>query len=256
MIHLIIPDSHVKPGISNERFKRLSRLILDLKPDVIVNLGDFADMPSLSSYDKGTKGYEGRRYIKDINAAIEANDILFSEINKYNKIKKRAKKKGYYPKTVFCYGNHEYRIERAVNSDAILEGVIGLDDLNYSEYYDILIPYLSSITIDGISYSHCYQYDNSPAIIGGVHQAHTLLSQKHNSVTVGHSHKLDFKVHTSVQGNKLMGLVAGCFFQHQEDYAHMSNKSWWRGVVIKHNVHNGYYDPEFLSIKRLEKLYG
>jgi len=36
---------------------------VDKKPDVIVHIGDHWDMPSLSHYDKGTKSFEGRRYL-------------------------------------------------------------------------------------------------------------------------------------------------------------------------------------------------
>jgi len=59
---LIIGDPHAHPDYDNKRFTALGKYILKTKPDIIVCLGDFADMPSLSSYDKGTKGFEGRRY--------------------------------------------------------------------------------------------------------------------------------------------------------------------------------------------------
>ena len=75
MKHLVIGDSHAKPGISNRRFEWLGKLILDEKPDVIIDIGDFEDMPSLSSYDVGKKSYEGRRYIKDLESAWEARAL-------------------------------------------------------------------------------------------------------------------------------------------------------------------------------------
>jgi hypothetical protein len=40
---------------------------VDYRPDVVVNIGDFADMPSLSTHDKvGSKYFEGKRYKDDI----------------------------------------------------------------------------------------------------------------------------------------------------------------------------------------------
>ena len=48
---LVIPDGHAEPGINNDRWAALGEYILTYRPDVIVNLGDMADMPSLSSYD-------------------------------------------------------------------------------------------------------------------------------------------------------------------------------------------------------------
>lgn len=53
--HLIIPDTQVKEGIDFEYLTRIGQYIVDVKPDVVIHLGDFADMPSLSSYDVGKK---------------------------------------------------------------------------------------------------------------------------------------------------------------------------------------------------------
>ena len=102
--HLIIPDSHAHPGHDNERAIWLGKLIKDIKPDVVINLGDAADMPSLSGYEKGLKSFHGRRYIDDINSHLDFQDKLWHTI-------KKTKKK--LPYRVFLHGNHEYRIHRA-----------------------------------------------------------------------------------------------------------------------------------------------
>ena len=49
---LIIPDCHAHPDYDNNRFDWLGNLIIEERPDTILCLGDLADMPSLSSYDK------------------------------------------------------------------------------------------------------------------------------------------------------------------------------------------------------------
>ena len=69
MKHLIIPDTQVKRGVDLSYLEWIGKYIVDKKPDVIVQIGDFADMPSLSSYDVGKKSFEGRRYKDDIEAA-------------------------------------------------------------------------------------------------------------------------------------------------------------------------------------------
>ena len=76
MKHLIIPDTQVKRGVDLSYLEWIGKYIVDKKPDVIVQIGDFADMPSLSSYDVGKKSFEGRRYKDDIEAAREGMDIL------------------------------------------------------------------------------------------------------------------------------------------------------------------------------------
>ena len=64
---LVIPDCQVKPGIPTEHLEWAGKAIVDYRPDVVVNIGDFADMPSLSTHDKiGSKYFEGKRYKDDI----------------------------------------------------------------------------------------------------------------------------------------------------------------------------------------------
>ena len=70
--HLIIPDTQCKSGQDFSFLDKIGKYIVEKQPDVVIHLGDFADMPSLSSYDKGKKSFEGRRYTKDIASAKEA----------------------------------------------------------------------------------------------------------------------------------------------------------------------------------------
>ena len=53
----VIPDCQIKEGVPTEHLEWAGQYIADKKPDVIVNIGDFWDMPSLSSYDKGRKDF-------------------------------------------------------------------------------------------------------------------------------------------------------------------------------------------------------
>ena len=96
---LVIGDPHAHPDYDNKRFTVLGKYIAREKPDVIVCIGDMADMPSLSSYDRGTKGFEGKRYNKDIKAVLDAQDKLLTPI---------AKARGYNPVLHMCMGNFEY----------------------------------------------------------------------------------------------------------------------------------------------------
>jgi hypothetical protein len=154
-IHLVIPDSHAKPGEGNKRALWVAELIKEVKPDVVIHLGDSADMPSLSSYDRGTKGFHGRRYKDDIDAHLDFQDKLWSPV-------KKAKKR--LPLRIFMHGNHEERINRAVQSSSELDGTIGYEDLNLSEWYDEEYEYNGTTpavaVVDGIAGStvltRCY----------------------------------------------------------------------------------------------------
>lgn len=249
--HLIIPDSHAHPDYHNKRFNWLGELIVDLKPDVVINMGDMSDMPSLCSYDKGTKGFEGRRYHKDIQSVLDAQERMFAPI-------KRAKKKR--PRFVMLEGNHEHRIERAISTDAAhLEGIISLDDLQYEDFGWEFVKYNGStpgiIEIDGIAYAHYFTSGIMGRAMGGVHPAYQLLTKQFMSCTQGHTHTTDYCVRTAANGRMIMGLVAGVYQDYFADFAGEANELWWKGVIFKQNVEKGQYDPQWISMEAIKKAY-
>ena len=108
--HLIVPDTQCKDGDNFEFLSWIGQYILDQRPDTVIHLGDFADMESLSSYDVGKKSFEGKRYIKDIQAAHVAMGQLLSPLKEFNVKVKRNKEKQYKPRLVLTLGNHEQRL--------------------------------------------------------------------------------------------------------------------------------------------------
>ena len=249
--HLIIPDSHAHPKHHNKRAEWLGKLINDIKPDVVVHLGDSADMPSLSSYDRGTKAFQGRNYRADIDAHLDFNDRLWDTV-------RSAKRK--LPVRYFFEGNHEHRITKAINLQPELEGAISFDDLELERYYDEIVPYNGRspgvLSVDGISYAHFFISGVMGKPLGGTHPAYSILSKGHGSSTAGDLHLLSYEVQTGIGGKRIQGLVAGCYQDYDADWAGEANKLWWRGVVVKRNVENGNYDPSFISLAALKKEYG
>lgn len=249
--HLIIPDQHAHPEYHNDRATWVSKLIKDIRPDVVINMGDAADMPSLSSYDKGTKGFEGRNYRKDINSHLEFQDRMWVPV-------KRSKKK--LPYRLVLEGNHEHRIKRAINSSPELDGAISFSDLDFNSYYDNVVEYTGNtpgvVTVDGVSYAHYFISGVAQRPVSGEHQAYTLLTKQFTSCTQGHTHTTDFAVRTDVNGRRMMGLVCGVYQDYWSDWAGEANRMWWSGVVVKRNVEDGHYDPQWISLEALRKEYG
>ena len=249
--HLVIPDQHAHPDFHNKRADWLGHLINDIKPDVVINLGDTADMPSLSSYDKGTKGFIGRNYKKDVESAAEFEDRMWS-------IVKKAKKR--LPRRIKLHGNHEHRIAKAINSSPELEGAVSFDHLHEADYYDTVVPYNGGtpgvIEVDGVHYAHYFVSGVMGRGISGEHPAYSLLTKEFVSCTCGHIHTMDFAVRTTVSGKKILGCVAGVYQDYNSDWAGEVNKLWNRGVVVKRNVSEGTYDFQWISIDTLKKEYG
>jgi len=249
--HLYITDSHAHYQHDNKRADYLGELIADLRPDVVIHGGDSADMPSLSSYDKGKKAFQGRTYRADLDSHLDFIDRMFF------RIRKRKKK---LPRFVFLEGNHENRIKKALNLQPELEGTVAFSDLQLNYYFNDVVEYEgltpSTINIDGINYAHFFISGILGRPIGGEHPATTLISKQLESCSAGHNHLADWSVRTTAQGKKISGLFGGCFQDYDADWAGASNKLWWRGLVIKRNVSDGVYDPEFVSLERLKKVYG
>ncbi len=249
--HLIIPDGHAHPKFNNERADYLGKLILDLKPDVVVNLGDMFDMPSMAPYDKGKKSFQGRSYNKDLEAGLDFDERIWAPIRK-------AKKRR--PYSFFLEGNHEFRLKKLLEIQPELEGTVSFKDFDLDRNYDQVIEYEGNtpgiVTVDGINYSHYFVSGVMGRPIGGEHPAYSLITKEFTSCTCGHIHVGDYSIRTTANGRKLHGLVAGVYQDYNSDWAGEVNKLWWRGVAIKRNVEDGNYDLQMVSIDSLRKEYG
>ena len=249
--HLIIPDCQIKDGDNTEFLSWIGQYILDQKPDVIINLGDFADMESLSSYDVGKKSFEGKRYIKDIEAAHKAMDVLLQPLREFNVKAKKNKEKQYKPRKVLTLGNHEERIARAVNNDPKLEGLIKYEDLPYKDWE--VHQFLKPVFIDGIAYSHYF-----PTGVMGrpATTASAMVSKLHMSCIAGHQQGKQVAYGKRPDGSTITCIIAGSCYEHDEHYLdHQTNKHW-RGVIVLHEVQDGCFDEMFVSLTYLKKKYG
>lgn len=252
-IHLIVGDTHAHPDYDNSRADLLAGLINDLRPDVYVHIGDSADMASLSTYDRGLSYFVGRNYKDDVNAHLEFEDRVWGPV-------RRQKKK--LPYRVFCIGNHEDRISRALSKSPELTGAISMKDLQLETFYDTVVPYEGHgtpgvIDVDGVDYAHYVVAGISGRPLASVHQGFQLLQKRHKSTTVGHSHVFSYDVQKYQKGNStLHGLSLPCFVDYPVSWAGNVTDLWSRGVVIKRGVENGNYDMEFISMNRLKEIYG
>ncbi len=252
---LVIPDSHADYKDKHlDRFTWLGRLIVDERPDIVCDIGDRADLPSLSTYDKGTKGFEGRRYKKDIEAVHQANKLLLAPLRKLQQKQRKNKHKVYSPELIMTLGNHEHRIKRACNSSPELDGYLSYDDLGYDEWkvYD----FLEVVEREGVLFSHYFASGLMGQPIGGVNAARSKLSKLHKSCVSGHSHLFDYAEVTTGDGQKLQSVVVGCYVQDKPDWAsYQQYQQWSSGIVILDNVEKGNFDLRRISMDTMERMY-
>lgn len=244
---LVIPDVQAKPGHDFAYLRKLGQYIVEKKPDTIICLGDFADMPSLSSYDVGKKIFEGRRYKSDIVASKTAMQTLLAPLDAY-----KSDNKAYNPKMVMLYGNHEHRINRAVNDDPKLDGVLSLDDLEYEKFGWITVPFLEVHVEEGVAFSHYF----TTGLAGRpASTASAQLNKKHMSCIAGHQQGLQIATAYRADGQPITSIIAGSFYEHNEDYMSPQGNKHWRGVLMLHEVKDGAFDLMPVSLNYLNKKY-
>lgn len=250
--HFYIPDCQVKPTHDTSYLTRVGQYIVDKKPEVVICGGDFADMPSLSSYDVGTKSFEGRRYKDDIAATHRAMEHLLSPLREYNSKARKGHRERYLPRLVLTLGNHEQRIVKATNNDPKLDGVLSIEDLQYKEFGWEVYPFLDVVVIDGIAYSH---YFTSGVLGRPCTTAAAQLNKKHMSCVAGHQQGLQIATGHRADGTRLTSIIAGSCYQHDEVYMGPQGNKHWRGCLMLHEVHDGEFDLMPVSLGYLERRY-
>ena len=250
--HLIIPDAHTKSGDDLRRFEALGNYIVEHRPEVIVNLGDSVDMPSLSSYDQGKKEFVFQNVQDDIESLHTAEDTLYAPLHAYNKNQIKAKKAQYTPIVVKLLGNHEDRLRKLLEYEPRwLSDTINMEVFaTRHEINETVVPYMDWLTVDGVAYSHVWV---SGVMCRSVPNAKAILAKKGVSATMGHTHTLDTASLTKPDGSRIRGLVAGAFLDPEfKGFGGVQvDQIYWSGIIHKHNVVNGDYDMAEISVERL-----
>lgn len=253
--HLMIPDTQCKPDIDMSYLRWLGEYIAEKQPEVIVHIGDHADMPSLSSYDRGKGSAEGKRVKADIEASIEGMNILLKPLYELQQAQLAEHGKVLYkPKMVITLGNHEQRIMRHVNDNPELQGFLGYDNLRYSDMGWEVYDYLEPVIINGVTYCHFMANPMTGKPYGGM--AMNILKNVGESFCMGHKQTLDVATRfLPASGKQQWAIIAGAYYEHEEAYKGYQGNHHSRGIVVKHNVIDGTFNPMFVDLKYLKTRY-
>lgn len=238
----VVTDTQIKPGLKKDQLAHIGaagRYIAAHRPDVIVCLCDWWDMPSCSDHDKpGSVEAEGRRYKADIAAGCDAMEEFLNPI---------AKERGYDPTRVATLGNHEHRIVRAYHANP--QRFTGsLKDLKLDEYGWKVYPFLQPVVIGGVAFCHYF-----PRGVMGkpVQSPGILLKNLHMSAFAGHQQGREIAYSRRADGGALTAIISGSFYQHDEPYMSPLANKHWRGMYFLHEVRDGQFDEMALSVNYL-----
>ncbi|WP_197427002.1 hypothetical protein [Noviluteimonas gilva] len=250
--HFLIPDTQIRPGVATDHIDWIAQAIVEYRPDCVVHIGDHWDMPSLSMHDGvGSMKMEGARYEDDIESGNEAFARLTIPMETERARLKRNKEKQWNPRKVFCFGNHENRINRAVNSAPKWAGTIGEHHMRTLDWERR--PFLDRVWQDGVLYSHFFQSSHSSHAIGG--SIDNRLNKIGTSFVQGHEQGFRYGTRIQASGATWHGLVAGSAYLHDEDYRGNQGQGHWRGVVVLNEVRDGDYCVMPLTLDYLCRKY-
>lgn len=250
---LVIPDCQVKEGVPTEHLEWAGKAICDYRPDVVVNIGDFADMPSLSTHDtKGSKYFEGLRYKKDVAAVKAGMAKLLKPLRDMQAKQRKNKEKVYKPRMVMCLGNHENRIDRAVNNNPTLEGLISTEDLGYEKDWEVF-GFLRPVFINGVGFNHYWPVGAMGRPAG---TASAIINKLHCSCIAGHQQGKQVAYGKRADGSSITSIIVGSYYLHDESYMDQLSNRHWRGLLMLNEVKGGEFDEMFLSIDYLGKRFG
>lgn len=247
--HGVIGDMQLRPGVPMEQITWIAEYFVDKQTDVVVQLGDWADMHSLSSWDsRSKKAWDRRSLAEDFEVANRGWDML-EEV---------WARRGWQPtRKVYLLGNHEDRIRRFVEDNPEHREDVTCDRFNAKahgwEIHDFLVP----VEIDGVAYSHFWPRSGSGYITQTKRGAPSALAQvkrEMRSCTAGHQQGLDMAIYHA-GGRSYRGCILGSSYQHTEAFLSPQGNDHWRGVLLCHSVHDGWYDACEVPLSYLRRRY-
>lgn len=244
----VMADRQVKPGIELDYLRWQGQYLADEKPDVIIDIGDFADMPSCSMHDApGSKSFAAQNYKEDI-LSVHHGMKAFME-----PIQAEMQRSGWKPRLIMCLGNHEHRINRTLEAIPKLDGLIGLPDLEYERWGYEVFPFLQPVEVAGITFSH---YFPSGQMGRPISSARAMLTKLHTSAVAGHQQGRDIAFGKRANGKQITCIIAGSAYLHDEDYLNPQTNNHWRGFYMLNDCVDGEFEEKAVSMKYLRRRYG
>lgn len=253
---LVIPDAHTGPLDNLRRFEAVGNYIATHQPPVIVQLGDWIDFGSLSSYDAGKKEFVFQNVQKDIESYHAAEEVMFAPMLSQNKNLAKQKKAQYNPLYVKLIGNHEYRLEKLLDYEPRWASpTINMNAFNSRQpINEVVCNFMNWITVDGVSYSH---YWTSGVMGRPIGSAKLILAKKGVSCVQGHTHTYDWASFTKPDGTRINAIIAGALLdpEYQGFGGPQVDRMYYSGITHLHEVKDGDFDLEMININRLLKEY-
>ena len=198
------------------------------------------------------KSFEGRTYKEDIEQAKRGmQNLMYPIREEQNKLIQNHKPR-WNPRLILTLGNHENRIDRAIEYDRKLDGLISVNDLAYESYGWEVYPFLDVVVVENIVFSH---YFTSGVMGRAVQSAQMLLNKKHMSCFAGHQQGRQIAYGRRADGKEMTAIICGSCYEHDEGYLGPQGNLHFRGLYLLHNCNDGSFDECAVPLDYLKEKY-
>ena len=238
-------DTHVAPGDNFERLRWIANFVNLTKPDHVWHGGDMATFDSCSTYDPiGGSKHKKRPSIKEDLECLEQALAVYHHTLDSTDI----------PHS-FNEGNHEYRLKKYEDKDAMLDKVLYPQLKNtFTQYGWDYYPYGEMVFLEGVGFTHV-PFARTGKPYGS---AAIMLRDMTHDLVYGHTHAFNKLTQPKMgQQNKVTLLNGGCTlpYNHVEEYAKLNPTGWEYGVIEISLYKGQIKDTSFTSLPTLQRIY-
>lgn len=214
---LVIADTHLSPFHQDlDTWRMLAKYAIKTKPDIIVHLGDVADMDSLCWLKNQRGPYTTDEELDCVARHLDAfEDILQQDRNRC----RRQHITMYRPTKILCLGNHDVR-----------NGFTGIDDIFTDRNWDVF-DYGVAVNIDNVYFSHCMAKGLTSNACG---TSDEILENWHGNIVCGHGHKCDYAETYSLSDHAILKAIKCPVFSNRCGlglWAGQSRMKWSTGFT-------------------------
>lgn len=250
---MVIPDVQAKPGVPLEHALWAGKYAAEKQPDVIVQLGDLWDFPSLSSYDSAARKAADQTCVsKDIDAGNQWLQMFDEALG------------GYKCRKVLLGGNHDCFLGDGRPGRYTADNPWNKGLLDRAQFLDRILgwerhKFLDVVEIHGVLFSHFFPQNRNGQVMQtrrGAPSAEEQIRRMGASCVAGHKQGLDVAIHTMHCGMR-RGVIAGSYYLHDESYLTDGGNNHWRGLLMLYDIRDGgNFDLGEVSMRYLKRRFG
>ena len=245
---LVIGDTHDSPDIPNkERFGWFAKHIRKIKPDIVVQIGDFVTLNSCTHYikdDTYTARIEKPIFMKDMESMDSAMEEFDYHLKKLN-IKK-----------YLTLGNHEKRMFRKEDSNPTFYGMCQKEFFGICKEYDWdVIPYGQYLMLGGVGFIHA-PINPMGKEYGGEASERQIANKSKIDIVFGHSNRLAKISPFKNDYTRIVNVGCALPMNHIESYAKHSLTGWTYQICELKIWDNHIQEVNNISLETLEREYG